>query len=228
MKIMTRILTVLVLSIVALSLTITSFAETGGFTQSPSVNSAPTLEDSSSEDHECDESLIITAYADRKNLSEEARAKLEKAYAKINGVKNVTSICGALKKLAEERGIPTANLAVSDLFDISDKHTDVGKATFSVSLKAETLENFVALLHFIDGKWVIVEDAEVEFNDDGEGVLNFTTQGLSPFAVIVDTGKEIAPEDNTTLIVILVIISVAEAAALITILVRFLLSKKTA
>ena len=227
MKIATRILTVLVLSIVALSLSFSAFAAGGSFVQSPSANDTPEIENSSSEDHECDDSLIIVAYADRSKLSEENRAKLEKAYQRINGVKNLTSICSELKALAEEKGIPTANLAVSDLFDISDKHDDVEDATFQVSLKAETLGNFVALLHFVDGKWEIVDDAKVVYEDD-EAYLKFTTKGLSPFAVVVDTGKVLPESDNTALIVTLVIISVAEAAALVTILIRFLLSKKTA
>lgn len=227
MKIATRILTVLVLSIVALSLSFSAFAAGGSFVQSPSANDTPEIENSSSEDHECDGSLIIVAYADRSKLSEEDRAKLEKAYQRINGVKNLTSICSELKALAAEKGIPTANLAVSDLFDISDKHDDVEDATFQVSLKAETLGNFVALLHFVDGKWEIVDDAKVVYEDD-EAYLKFTTKGLSPFAVVVDTGKVLPESDNTALIVTLVIISVAEAAALVTILIRFLLSKKTA
>lgn len=228
MKIATRIVTVLLLSIVALSLSLTAFAEVGKFVQSPSANEAPSVVNSSSEDHKCDESLIVTAYADRSELSEEARAKIEKAYQKINGVKNLTSVCGALKELAAKLGIPTANLAVSDLFDLRDKHTDVEKARFEVSLKAETLENFVGLLHFVDGKWVLVEDAEVSEDKNGDLILTFTTEGLSPFAVVVDTGEEAPINDNTGLIVALVIISVAEAAALITILVKYLISKKTA
>ena len=228
MKIATRILTILVLSIVALSLSLTAFAEVGKFVQSPSVNEAPSVENSSSEDHKCDEGLIVTSYADRADLSEEAKAKIEKAYQKINGVKNLTSVCGALKELAAEKGIPTANLAVSDLFDLSDKHTDVEKARFEVSLKAETLESFVALLHFVDGKWVLVEDAAVSENEAGDSILTFTTDGLSPFAVVVDTGEEAPINDNTGLIVALVIISVAEAAALVTILIKYLISKKTA
>lgn len=227
MKIATRILTILVLSIVALSLSLTAFAEVGGFVQSPSANDAPEVEDSSSEDHDCDDPLIVVPYADRDELSDEARAKLEKAYEKISGVKNLTSVCGALKDLAAKKNIPTANLAVSDLFDLSDKHGNVGDATFKVRLKAETLDNFVALLHFVDGKWIIVEDAEVEY-EDGESYLNFTTDGLSPFAVVVDTGEVLPAADHTALIVVLAIVAVAEAAALITILIRFLLAKKTA
>lgn len=226
MKIAKRIITVMLFTLVLFSMSFTAFAD-GGFTQSPSANSAPEIVDSSSEDHDCDQALIITAYADRSELPEELSAELEKAYTKIMGVKNLTSICGELKALAEEKGIPTANLAVSDLFDIRDKHDDVEDAVFEIVLKAETLENFVGLLHFTDGKWELIKDAEVEFKD-GEGILKFKTKGLSPFAVVVDTGETIAPSNNNGLIVALVIISVAEAAALITILIKFIINKKTA
>lgn len=226
MSIAKRILTAVIFAIVVSSLSLTAFAA-GGFTQSPSANSAPELIDSSSEDHECDEDLIITAYADRTELPEEIRKELERAYTRIMGVRNLTSACGALKALAEEKGIPTANLAVSDLFDIRDKHDDVDDAVFKVKLKAETLENFVGLLHFVDGKWELVKDAKVE-TVDGEMILTFSTKGLSPFAVVVDTGETVAPSDNNGLIIALVIISVAEAAALITILIKFIINKKTA
>ena len=227
MSIIKRILTVLALSVMVFSLVFTASAEEpGGFVESPSNNLAPTLVSSSSPDHPCDEPLIITAYADRGTLPEAFRVAIEKAYSEIKSAKNLALLCEALKDYANERGISTAGLAVSDLFDISDACSPV-EAHFDIVLKAETLENFVALLHYVDGEWVIVEDATVS-DVEGEKHLTFSVDSLSPFAIVIDTGATPPREDNSILIAILAVIAIAEAAALVAILVKFILGKKFA
>ena len=228
MTIMKKILTVLVLTVLVLSLTFSASAadEVGAFVQSPSANLAPEIIEGDSDEHNCDQDLVITAYADRDKLSEDVRKSIEKAYVKITGVRNLTTICGALKDLANEKGIPTLNLAVSDLFDISDVHGSVD-AKFDIVIKAETLENFVGLLHYKDGKFELIKDAKVE-EINGETHLSFSTDGLSPFAIVVDTGEELPAEDNSVLVAILTVVAVAEAAVLVAILVKFILSKKLA
>ena len=186
-----KIATVLVLSVLALSMTFSSFAaNSGSFVQSPSANQAPELVFGGSEEHDCDEPLKIVPYLDRDALEEEAKEILEKAYEQIKKAKNLVTICPDLKAIAEKLDVPTTNLAVSDLFDISDVHGGVD-AKFDIVLKAETLENFVGLLHYKNNEWVLVDNAKVE-EVDGELHLIFTTDGLSPFAVVVDT-HETAP-----------------------------------
>lgn len=229
MKTMKKILTVLLLAVVALSMSVSAFADTGSFVQSPSANTAPELVSGSSEDKE-EVAIIITAYGDRGDLSEEDRQILEKAYVRISGINNLTAICGELKDLAAKNNIPTGNLEVSDLFDISDAEGGSDGCTYDIVLKAETLENFVGLLHFTDGKWELIDNAVVE-EIDGKLHLKFSTKGLSPFAIVVDTGAEAPVENsrgNSILTGVLAIIAIAEAAALITILVKYILSKKTA
>ena len=229
MKTMKKILIVLLLTVVAVSMSISAFADTGAFVQSPSVNMAPEIVSGDSEDKE-DVDLVITSYADRGDLPEEARDAIEKAYVKISGIKNLTSLCGALKEVASEKNIPTTNLEVSDLFDISDAEGGSDGCTYDIVLTAETLENFVGLLHFTDGKWELIDNAVVE-EIDGELHLKFSTDGLSPFAIVVDTGADLPVEDtkgNSILTGVLAIVAIAEAAALITILIKFILSKKTA
>ena len=227
MTTMKKILTVLMLSLLALSLTFSTFAEeAGAFIQSPSANLAPELVEGGSEDHDCDEDLIITAYANRDELPEDLRKELEEVYAKIRGAKNLTALCGDLKDFANKKGIPTSNLAVSDLFDIRDVHGDV-KGTFDIVLKSDTLQNFVGVLHYTDGKYELIKDAKVE-EKDGELHLSFTTDGLSPFAIVVNTGEIVEPEDNSVAIGVLAVIAIAEGAALIAILVKFILGKKFA
>ncbi|MBE6533841.1 MAG: hypothetical protein E7678_02570 [Ruminococcaceae bacterium] len=220
-----KILTVLVLSVLVLSLTVPTFAaDTGSFVQSPSANQAPELVFGGSEEHECDEPLRIVSYLDRDKLDDEARKEIEKAYSKIKNAKNLVTLCSALQDVAKDMKIPTTNLAVSDLFDISDVHGHVD-GTFDIVLKAETLDNFVGLLHYTDGKWELIDNAKVE-ERDGELHLMFSTDGLSPFAIVVDTHENVPTQSNGVLIAVLAVIAIAEAAALIAILVKFILSKK--
>ena len=168
----------------------------------------------------------ITSYADRNDLSDEAKAAIEKAYSEIMGAKNLILICDALKGLANKLGISTNNLIVSELFDISDSHGHV-EASFDIVIKPESLENFVGLLHYDDGKWELVEDAIVE-EKDGEAHLKFSVDSLSPFAIVVDAGISAPTKDNSALIAVLAIIAIAEAAALVSIFVKFILGKKVA
>ena len=226
MTTMKKILTVLMLSVLALSLSFSAFALDGAFVKSPSKNLAPELVESSSEGHDtCDDPLIITAYADRDELPEAVKAALENVYADILNSKNLAFLCPALKDLAAKLNISTANLEVSDLFDISDACGNDVDGTFSIVLKAETVDNFVGLLHYKDGEYELVENAKVEMID-GEAHLKFTTDGLSPFAIVVDSGEVAPVTNNNTAIVVLAIIAIAEGAALVAILVKFILNKK--
>ena len=228
MTTMRKILTIIALSLLVFSMTISAFAAdngVGSFVQSPSANQAPTLIEGGSEDHECDEPLSIVSYADRAKLSEELRKDIEAVYSDIVGTKNIITLCPALKDVAAELGIPGANLDVSDIFDISDHHGKL-EGKFDIVLKAETLENFVGLLHYVDGKYELVENAKIE-ERDGELHLVFSTNGLSPFAIVVDSGESApAPANNGILVGVLTVVAVAEGAALIAILVKFILGKK--
>ena len=230
MTTMKKILTVIALSLLVFSMTFSATAaeDLGSFVQSPSANLSPEIVEGGSEDHDCDEPLIITAYVDREELPAELKAEIEKVYTKIKSVNNLTTICPALKTLANKKNIPTSNLEVSDLFDIRDAHDNI-EGKFDIVLKAETLENFVGLLHYTDGKYELVEDAKV-VEKDGETHLVFSTNGLSPFAIVVDTGADIPVEaDNDGIIIaVLAVVAIAEGAGLVAILVKFVLSKKFA
>ncbi len=225
MHTMKKILTILMLSLLVFSLTFSTFAaDIGGFLESPSANRAPTLVTGENPDHPCENPLIITSYGDRDQLPEELRKTIEEFYAKIMSVKNLVGICPELKDLANGQGIPTANLAVSDLFDIRDTCGKV-EGEFDIVLKASTLDNFVGLIHYTNGEFVLVENAKVE-EIDGELHLKFTVDGLSPFAVVINTGDVIEQKDNSIAVGVLAVIAIAEGAALVAILVKFILSKK--
>ena len=194
---------------------ISAFAELGKFIESPSNNPAPELISAENESEDCVSRLIITAYIDRAELSEEARQKIEKAYTDIIGTQDLSSLNEAIADIAKKAGMDPADLAVSDLFDITgtdcDGHGDHGH--FNIKLKAETLENFVCLLHYYDNEWHIVENAEVTNNGEH---LEFDEDQLSPFAIVVYTGTAPVEPDSSNSWLILVIVAAVIVAGGIT------------
>ncbi len=61
------------------------------------------------------------------------------------------------------------------------------KYPVSLQVKDKNLDNFVALLHFVDGEWQWV-DAKV--NGD---ILSFDTDSLGSFATIVGVDEAVSP-----------------------------------
>jgi hypothetical protein len=153
--------------------------------------------------------VVITAYGDRNDLTAEQRQKLEEAYAMIVGAENLTTLNAGLATIAQQLGVNTTDLAVSDLFDISatdcdGNHADHGM--FDITLKAETLNNFVALLHYYNGEWRVIDNAEITNNGE---YLEFTEKEFSPFAIVVSTADiEPQPASNNFGWIIAIIVAV--------------------
>ena len=205
--------------ILMMGMTITAFAAPGSFVSSPTGNQAPAVEDFKAADEDCTAQLVITPYGDREELSEAIEALLEKAYDSIKESTDLTALNAELAKLAKEKKINGTDLAVSDLFDIHVTGCDYhdGHTEFDVVLSADTLNNFVALIHMNkDGKWEIVEDAKV--TGDGDH-LSFSVDSFSPFAIIVNTGKPAQTGDNNMVPICIAIMAVS-ALAIVVILVR--------
>ena len=185
---MKKIVMICLALIVMASMSLSVCANQGGFVSSPSANSAPTLEFGKNESEDCVSELSIAAFSDRDQLSEEARKNIEEAYAMIMGTQDLSTLNAGIADLAKALQVDVASLAVSDLFDISasscEGHEDHGH--FDITLKAETLTNFVCLLHYYNGEWEIVEGAEVTNNGEH---LEFDVDEFSPFAIVVSTGN---------------------------------------
>lgn len=197
--------------IIALGMSISAFAATGSFVASPSKNQAPILSDVKTEAEGSTIKLVISSYADRDQLSAEDRTNIETAYAKIMGAKNLGELNTSITAVATKLGVDIADLAVSDLFDISIAEVEGNPGKITVMLKAETLKNFACLLHYHNGEWVVVEDAKV--SEDGEH-LEFSTNDFSPFAIVVNTGTPVTQQpvaEEGTNAVLVVTISAATA-----------------
>ncbi len=191
---MKKILALLMMAVLLITLTVSSFAaQTGGFVSSPSGNQAPTLISFKASNKDCDGTLVITPYGKRNELSETLRNLLEKARNEIAASNDLTKLNSDLARVAAQKNIPGTNLAVSDLFDIHIVGCDVheGHFGFDITLAADTLSRFVGLLQMKhDGTWELVDNAKVVSNGEH---LKFTVETLSPFAIVVNTDPSYVP-----------------------------------
>ena len=188
---MKKILALCLTIVLIASASISVFASTGSFVSSPSLNPAPEIVEAENEDDDCNGTLSITAYCNRLDLPEEARQDIEEAYTIIRGTRDLSTLNETIATIAKQRGVEVTDLAVSDLFDISangctGNHDDHG--LFDITLKAETLKNYVCLLHYYNGEWIVVDNAIVTNNGEH---LEFEEKEFSPFAIVVYIGDEI-------------------------------------
>ena len=185
---MKKFLAIILMVVMVCAMTLSVSAAPGGFIQSPSLNKAPILVEYYNSDGECIGVLYITSYADRNVLELSEREIIESAYESIRNTNSVSSLNSQLSDIAANLNVSAGNLAISDLFNLSMEdcplHDDHGY--FSIKLQADTLEHFVSLMYFEDGKWHIVDDAKI----DGE-YLTFTTDVPRALAIVVDVDDSV-------------------------------------
>lgn len=171
-----------------LAMPVTAFANT--FNDSPSNNAAPTVDDTKVTNSDWDGEIIVKSYAERNDLTEKEHEAIDAAYTSVANATDVVQLNSGLTAIAEKSNLATTDLAVSDLFDVYATKEGMGSAT--ITLKSDTFKKFVALLHYTDGKWEIVEGAKCTGD-----TLTFTTDDLSPFAVVVSK-KDSPPTGETS------------------------------
>lgn len=178
---MKKIIVVGIVLIMCLSMSFSAFAANGGFVSSPSKNSAPEVVGVTEENNQSGQQIVIdiTSFANRGNLTGTKSDNFEKAYTDIASNTDITKLASKLKEIANNKNINPENLAVNDLFDVSANVDDHGKLT--IKIKLQNSKNFIALLHYHNNTWTVVDNATL----DGD-VLTFTVDDLSPFAVVVD------------------------------------------
>ena len=202
---MKKVLVVCLTVVLALAMSVTSFAAVGGFVDSPSKNDAPVIVEG--------DNTEVISYGDRDELTEDERKDIEDAYQEIINTENITSLTDDLKHVANDKGVNGSNLAVSDLFNV--KTDENGK---TVVLKPDSLENFVSLLRYVDGVWTVVDDAKVV-----DGNLQFLAKGSAQYAIVVDASstkpQTPATGDNTN-VWFYAVAMVASAAVIAVLLVK--------
>lgn len=223
---MKKVLVICLTVVFMVSMTLTTFAATGSFVSSPSGNAAPGQVEFKPADEDCTATLVITPYGEKNELTAAIKTMMEKAYNDIKGTEDLTTLNATLAKLAKDLKIEGSDLAVSDLFDIHvtgcdyhDGHTD-----FDIVLSADSLKNFVALLHMNkNGEWEVVDGAKVVANGEH---LSFSVDAFSPFAVVVNTAAKPSQTGDSNMTPVYAAIMAVSALALVVILVKS--RKKTA
>lgn len=159
------------------------------FVSSPGAAPGPELVEYESESADCTAELIITPFSHRDELDSDLRSMMMTAYNEIKSAGDITSLNKDLAGVAQRKGILTRNLAVSELFDVHYVHCDIHDAhgNFRIKISSESAEKFVALLHYYNGTWELIDNARVE----GE-YLVFSIKDFSPFAIVVDNSENVA------------------------------------
>ena len=219
---MKKFVSVAMILVLVLSCSISALAAPAGFTKSPAVDSVK-VESFDNETESCVATVEVTPYAEKAELAAEKAAELEAAYKEIVG--NEAAYTKALEGIATAKKIALNRLAVSDLFDATTAQ-DAGHeehGAFTVTVTANNLDKFVALLHRENGAWKTVENATVKGNQ-----LTFTVDSFSPFAIVVATGSATdspATGDNSQMGLWIALMAIS-AGAIVTLVV--VSKKKTA
>ncbi len=194
---MKKLSAILLAALMVAVMSISAYAVPQGFVSSPSADNAPVIVEFENESEDCTAELVITPYVKHETLPDALDKEIVDAFNQIVVTDDLTTLSEALAKLADEKNIPAADLAVSDLFDIHYNNCDVHDVhgNFKIKLKAEALKNFVGLLHHTDGGWELISNAKVE---DSE-YLVFSIDDFSPFAIVVDNNDtEVYPDNPNT------------------------------
>lgn len=180
---MKKILVFGLVLVMCLSMGLTAFAANGGYIQSPTKNKAPEVVEVTPEVAPAEKLIItVTPFAERNKLTGETAANFNEAHEDIVANKDISVLAPEVKASAEKANVKVENLGISDLFDVSANMKLTSAVT--IKLNAETAKHFVALLHYHNDTWEVVDGASVKDN-----TLTFTVKDLSPFAIVVDREK---------------------------------------
>ncbi len=223
---MKKVLAICLAVILVVSAGVLAFAQ-GGFVSSPSGNDAPTVIDIIYEEGSCMPKVIVTPYSEREDLENEKEDDMNEAYKEISMNADLSKLCPALKDISVSIGVSHLRFAVSDLFDVSVyhnlPHNYCGKITIKVS--AETLKNFVALLHRnSQGVWEVVPDVVI---DSANQTLTFSAKEFSPYAIVVDKDATSLPNTGSMLYIPAIVMAVS-GVSLVAVLVSLKKKKQEA
>ena len=188
-KLLIALITCIVISFVGNSVFSDEFVPSITVQEDVSIKSDPVIVHAD----ECVDELVVTSYVKKDSIeSDESQRLLDEAYDNITDAEKVSDLNEGILDIAHSLGADEQDLVVRDLFDIteyevhvSDEHNiDEHTKTLNITLETETLENFVALLVYYDNEWHIVENTNVDLE---QSLLSFSTEELSPFAIIVAT-----------------------------------------
>ena len=212
---MKKIISILMTAVLLFSLCTVVMAD--DFMGSPSAKPGPEVVEIEGDD-ELEGTVIVTPFKDKNNLDPENKAAIEKIYDDIKGNTDNTAFSQALDKISAGQNVDRADLAVSELFNVTVKdgtEADAqGKVT--IKLKLEDAGKFVSLVVFNGEKWEVVEGATV--NGD---ILTFKAAPDGQFAVVVDASAATNNNNDPTgdIIMTLAVVMAVSAAGIVVTLV---------
>ena len=183
--VMKKILTIISVVLMMLCFGVSAFAASGSFTSSPGAKSAPVLVESENGSEDCDAKVVIIAYSNRNTMDAADKAQIEAAYKSIASTGDLGSLGYDLNVMANDLGISSEQLFVSDLFGVSYDNCDEHALhqDITVTIKPATAEKYVGLMCYKNGEWRVVEEVTVE-----DGKLTFSFDETAPYAIVVHDG----------------------------------------
>lgn len=132
--------------------------------------------------------VTLTNLSEADDADEEIENGLNQAYEQLKKSDIETVLPGFSAKWAEiTGGAPVSNAVVAHLFDISSTTNIESGSTVTFELDGHGLVQgaYIVIIHNYDGdKWEIVPGTWTM-----DGNIRFTVSSLSPFALLVDSGK---------------------------------------
>ena len=154
-------------------------ASAAGFTPSVEQKGAPTVKEAG---------VTVTALADLSKAPAEVKKIVEEAAKVITDAKSleeaVPTLADTLK--AMNTTVKASDLVVRDLFYVAlDKELAEGEEK-ELTFKAEGIsaDDFLMVMVFVDGEWVIVDAEKVEVSANGEVKVMFDVVG--PIAFVTE------------------------------------------
>lgn len=150
-----------------------------GFTPSVEQKGAPTVKEAG---------VTVTALADLDKAPAEVKKVVEEAAKVITDAKSleeaVPTLADALKEMKVD--VKASNLVVRDLFYVAlDKELAEGEEK-TLTFKAEgvSADDFLMVMVYVDGEWVIIDADKVEVNANGE--VKVTFEAVGPVAFVTE------------------------------------------
>lgn len=157
--------------------------------------------------------IVVTPVADSKKASKAVRKELEEAYESVSKAKSLDEVVPDLDKALEEHkdamkealggkldkkvaDMKVSDLVVRDLVNVSLTETAANKLKqtgnsvklmFKMDMKPD---DFLMVMRYVDGEWVVMEAEKVEILEDGSVTVQFDEE-VGTIAFVVQKSEEI-------------------------------------
>lgn len=138
------------------------------------------------------EEIVVTSVADSENAPEAVKEEMKAAYDSVANAASLSEAVPELDKALEDRkaDVKAENLVVRDLVnvtlseDAAKKLAETGN-TLTLGFKMDMKQDdFLMVMCFVDGQWVILDAEQVEILEDGTVNVTFTERvGTIAFVV---------------------------------------------